>query len=126
MLDSIDAESATLLREALDKESDADVREAMELGIAIGEISSKDTEIRLQAIDVLHGNLQPAAFNRLTSLVEKEQDEAVREAKGEDAADRIAGLKKAEIDIDRKMLADLAVHDSAAFSKLAEAAKSAL
>ena len=38
----------------------------------------------------------------------------------------INGLKKAEIDIDRKMLADLAVHDSAAFSKLAEAAKSAL
>jgi large subunit ribosomal protein L20 len=38
----------------------------------------------------------------------------------------INGLKKAEIDIDRKMLADLAVHDAAAFSKLAEAAKSAL
>ncbi len=36
------------------------------------------------------------------------------------------GLKKAEIDIDRKMLADLAVHDTPAFSKLAEAAKSAL
>ncbi len=36
------------------------------------------------------------------------------------------GLKKAEIDIDRKMLADLAVHDSPAFSKLAEAAKGAL
>jgi large subunit ribosomal protein L20 len=38
----------------------------------------------------------------------------------------ISGLKKAEIDIDRKMLADLAVHDSAAFSKLADAAKGAL
>ncbi len=36
------------------------------------------------------------------------------------------GLKKAEIDIDRKMLADLAVHDSPAFAKLAEAAKGAL
>ncbi|MGD9547970.1 MAG: 50S ribosomal protein L20 [Candidatus Krumholzibacteriia bacterium] len=38
----------------------------------------------------------------------------------------INGLKKAEIEIDRKVLADLAVHDSAAFAKLAEAAKSAL
>ena len=38
----------------------------------------------------------------------------------------INGLKKAQIDIDRKMLADLAVHDSPAFAKLAEAAKSAL
>ncbi len=38
----------------------------------------------------------------------------------------INGLKKAEIEIDRKMLADLAVHDAPAFAKLAEAAKSAL
>ena len=38
----------------------------------------------------------------------------------------INGLKRAEIEIDRKMLADLAVHDIAAFNKLAEASKSAL
>jgi large subunit ribosomal protein L20 len=38
----------------------------------------------------------------------------------------INGLKKAEIDIDRKVLADLAVHDAGAFAKLAEAAKGAL
>lgn len=38
----------------------------------------------------------------------------------------INGLKRAEIEIDRKVLADLAVHDAGAFTKLAEAAKSAL
>ena len=38
----------------------------------------------------------------------------------------INGLKKAEIEIDRKMLADLAVHDAPAFARLAEAAKAAL
>lgn len=38
----------------------------------------------------------------------------------------ISGLKKAEIEIDRKQLADLAVRDSAGFAKLAETAKSAL
>ena len=38
----------------------------------------------------------------------------------------INGLKKAEIEIDRKVLADLAVYDAGAFAKLAEAAKSAL
>ncbi len=38
----------------------------------------------------------------------------------------INGLKKAEIDIDRKMLADLAVHDAGGFAKLADVAKSAL
>jgi large subunit ribosomal protein L20 len=36
------------------------------------------------------------------------------------------GLKKASIDIDRKVLADLAVNDFAAFSKIAEQAKASL
>ena len=36
------------------------------------------------------------------------------------------GLKKAEIEIDRKVLADLAVHDKAAFMKIAEQAKASL
>ena len=38
----------------------------------------------------------------------------------------INGLNKAEIDIDRKVLADLAVHDMTAFSALADKAKEAL
>lgn len=36
------------------------------------------------------------------------------------------GLQKAEIDIDRKVLADIAVHDQAAFATLATKAKAAL
>ncbi|HPF73463.1 MAG: 50S ribosomal protein L20 [Rhodanobacteraceae bacterium] len=36
------------------------------------------------------------------------------------------GLKKADIALDRKVLADIAVHDIAAFGKLAEQAKGAL
>lgn len=36
------------------------------------------------------------------------------------------GLKKAEITLDRKVLADLAVHDIAAFGVIAEKAKGAL
>ena len=38
----------------------------------------------------------------------------------------IDGLKKASIEIDRKVLADIAVHDEAAFAAIAEKAKSAL
>ena len=38
----------------------------------------------------------------------------------------INGLLKAGIEIDRKVLADLAVHDAAAFGNLAERAKAAL
>ncbi|HLS20270.1 MAG TPA: 50S ribosomal protein L20 [Bacillota bacterium] len=36
------------------------------------------------------------------------------------------GLKEANIDINRKMLADLAVHDEAAFKEIVEKAKAAL
>ncbi len=37
----------------------------------------------------------------------------------------IAGLKKADIAIDRKILADIAVRDAGTFTQIAEAAKSA-
>jgi len=38
----------------------------------------------------------------------------------------IAGLKKANVDVNRKLLADLAVRDAVAFAKIAEVAKSAV
>ena len=50
---------------------------------------------------------------------------AVREL-GMNYSTFIAGLSKAEIDIDRKVLADLAVHDKAAFTKIAEQARASL
>ncbi|MBQ5797116.1 MAG: 50S ribosomal protein L20, partial [Firmicutes bacterium] len=36
------------------------------------------------------------------------------------------GLKKANIDINRKMLSEMAIYDAAGFAKLVEAAKAAL
>jgi len=38
----------------------------------------------------------------------------------------IAGLKKAEINLDRRVLADIAVHDKPAFTAIVEQAKAAL
>ena len=38
----------------------------------------------------------------------------------------IGGLKKAQIDLDRKVLADLALHDPAGFAKVAELSKQAI
>ena len=38
----------------------------------------------------------------------------------------IDGMNKASIEVDRKVLADLAVHDMAAFTKIADKAKAAL
>ena len=37
----------------------------------------------------------------------------------------IAGLKKADVELDRKILADIAVRDAATFGQIAEVAKSA-
>lgn len=37
----------------------------------------------------------------------------------------IAGLKKANVDLDRKVLADIAVRDAATFGRIAEVARSA-
>ncbi len=38
----------------------------------------------------------------------------------------MSGLKRAQVEIDRKLLADLAVRDARAFAALAETAKTAL
>ncbi len=38
----------------------------------------------------------------------------------------IAGLKKANIEVDRRVLADLAVHDKSAFNAIVDQAKSSL
>lgn len=38
----------------------------------------------------------------------------------------MAGLKKAEIDLNRKVLSEMAIHDEAAFDSLVEKAKAAL
>jgi large subunit ribosomal protein L20 len=38
----------------------------------------------------------------------------------------ISGLRKANVDVNRKLLADLAVRDATAFTKLAEVAKAAV
>ncbi len=50
---------------------------------------------------------------------------AVRE-RGLRYSEFIAGLKAAGVELDRKALADIAVHDSEAFDRIVEAARSAL
>ena len=47
-------------------------------------------------------------------------------AEGISYSQLIAGLNKAGIELDRKVLADLAVHDKPAFAAIAEQAKAAL
>ncbi len=51
---------------------------------------------------------------------------AASRANGMSYSQFINGLKKANIELDRRVLADLAVHDKAAFAKVVEQAQSAL
>ena len=70
-------------------------------------------------LDFVHGGA------RRVGSAARVGDAAVREH-GMTYSVFIAGLNKAEIDIDRKVLADLAVHDKIAFTKIAEQAKASL
>ena len=72
---------------------------------------------QLKALGKLDAKERPAAGARINA--------AAREL-GMSYSVFMNGLKKASIDIDRKVLADLAVHDKAAFTKIAEQAKASL
>ena len=72
---------------------------------------------QLKGLGKLSAEERPAAGARINA--------AVREL-GMTYSTFINGLTKASIDIDRKVLADLAVHDKAAFTKIAEQAKASL
>jgi urea transport system permease protein len=74
MLSSPTSDMADLLRNIIDKESNADVHDAMATLIALTDINSDDKTIRLAAIKQLSGNLEPAAFNKLGELLEKNDD----------------------------------------------------
>ena len=68
-----------------------------------------------------HRRLKKRTFRRLWIV----RINAAARLNGLSYSTLIAGLKKASIDVNRKLLADLAVRDAAAFAKLAEVAKSA-
>ena len=63
---------------------------------------------------------------RLPQIVDPARINAAARMNGLSYSKLMHGLKLAEIDINRKMLADLAVHDAAAFTALADQAKDAL
>ncbi len=70
---------AGLLKERLEKESDADVREAMQLGISLADLGHEDREVRLAAIKNVADSLAPAVRSALASMAENDADKLVRE-----------------------------------------------
>ena len=59
LLKNINPSSTELLREAINKEEDADVKELMGICIAAADAKANDAEIQLKAINTLTGSLYP-------------------------------------------------------------------
>ena len=90
IIDNFDADSAALLADAASTESDATIRELMSIGAALGALNSEDSATRLAAIDTIQDSLNPEVRNRLTRLLNQEQDATVRAA----AARALAGIEQ--------------------------------
>jgi urea transport system permease protein len=87
MLRSPDDEVIAVLRARLTIETDADVKTAIQLGIALADLSSESAEIRLAAVATLAGSLSPEVLTRLQDIAGlndtggyAESDERVRDA----------------------------------------------
>ena len=73
-------EHAELLKQRVDKESNSEVKQAMQLGIALAALGHEDSEVRLAAISNVADSLAPAVRNALANMAENDADKRVREA----------------------------------------------
>ena len=80
MLRELDATTVSALRTRLGVEDSARVRRALEVGLALADLSSSDAEVRLAAVGTLEGELGTAVYNRLKALERDEADARVRDA----------------------------------------------
>jgi urea transport system permease protein len=87
LLRSPDAQNVALLRAQFEREKDADVRAAIEGGLALADLESTDADTRLAAIAALDDSLSLELRNRLDAMVTPDEsgaypepDQRVREA----------------------------------------------
>ena len=95
MLRSLDAANIELLRTRVGVETDAAIKDEVEIGLALAALDGRDPAARLDAIAALTRNLKPQVRNRLAGMLEMssdgsfaEPDETVRRAAA-DAVRRI-------------------------------------
>ncbi len=80
MLRSLDDATAVALTALARVETDADVKDEIETGLALVALDGADDTARLAAIDALAHRLRPEVRNRLNALLEKSPDGAFIEA----------------------------------------------
>ncbi len=84
--------------------------------------TAKETLIRAEAFAFRDRRVRKREFRKLWII---RINAAVRE-RGLRYSEFIAGLKKANIELDRKTLSEMAIHDSASFDAVVEKARAAL
>ena len=84
--------------------------------------TAKEARTRAEAYATRHRRKKKGDWRRLWIV----RISAACRARGMRYSEFIYGLKQAEVDLNRKVLADLAATDSAAFGQLVSTAKSAL
>ena len=83
MYSRIDATSAKQLATLREVESDPDVIDAIDTGLALESLSSANEDKRLEAIQRLSGSLEPEARNRLRVILDKNAEGEFLESSGE-------------------------------------------
>ncbi|MCA9234004.1 MAG: 50S ribosomal protein L20 [Planctomycetales bacterium] len=84
--------------------------------------TAKETLVRAEAYAFRDRRVRKRDFRKLWII----RINAAARERGLRYSELIAGLKKAQIELDRKMLAEMAVADSAAFDAVVEKAREAL
>ena len=74
MLRSVDEETIGLLRQHLARESDGRVKREIRYALALSELDSGDTSVRLAAVEVLAGSLSNDVYNRLNAMASPAAD----------------------------------------------------
>ncbi|MET0071223.1 MAG: urea ABC transporter permease subunit UrtB [Candidatus Thiodiazotropha sp.] len=76
MLDRPRSEYAALIEPLLAKENDTEVKDVMEIVIALANLGAAEEETRMAAVETLDGNIHPAVRNGLEKLKQGTDDKA--------------------------------------------------
>jgi len=74
MLRALDAEGQTVLRARLGQEHDSAVRREIQVGLALADLDSAETAVRLAAVRTLSSSLNPDVYNRLSAMLQQSSD----------------------------------------------------
>jgi len=103
---NLNADSAALLRRQAEQETDAAVREAIAVALALADLAGTDKSSRLKAIQTLEGSLNQEARNRLANLQEKTDEGGFVEPDSDIRNHAAAALKQIEIKLELNHLGE--------------------